>query len=175
MALTDKLKNIANAIRTKTGKADGLTLDAMPNEILSISGSGSAVINTKTYTVTLSKVGGWVFLTSLDADVLEHINDDTLIVSFIRMSEYTYEYYTTSMALGCNTIVGYRSGSPRYGVANRTQTEAIDDSLPIMTPANNTDSARPDFGGFRIDGSNYYYRAGDGYVHSGTYRLTFTW
>ena len=173
MALTDKLKNIADAIRTKTGKADGLTLDAMPNEILSI--SGSAVINTKTYTVTLSKVGGWVFLTTLDAEVLEHINDDTLTVSFVRMSEYTYEYYTTSMAFCCNAIVGYRNGSPQYGVANRIQTEAVDDSLPSMTPAYNTDSARPEFGGFRIDGSNYYYRAGDGYVHSGTFRLTFTW
>ena len=45
MALTDKLKNIADAVRTMTGKADGLTLDAMPNEILSISGSESGVDN----------------------------------------------------------------------------------------------------------------------------------
>lgn len=42
MALTDKLTAIANAIRTKTGKTDSLTLDQMPSEIESISGGSSA-------------------------------------------------------------------------------------------------------------------------------------
>lgn len=43
MALTDKLKAIADAIRAKTGKNGGLTLDQMPNEIGSIqSGGGNA-------------------------------------------------------------------------------------------------------------------------------------
>ena len=42
MALTDKLTAIANAIRTKTGKTDSLTLDEMPSEIESISGGSSA-------------------------------------------------------------------------------------------------------------------------------------
>lgn len=36
MALTDKLTAIADAIREKTGKTDGLTLDAMPGEIEAI-------------------------------------------------------------------------------------------------------------------------------------------
>ena len=41
MALTDKLKAIANAIRDKTGKTDPLTLDQMPEEISGIvSGEG---------------------------------------------------------------------------------------------------------------------------------------
>lgn len=41
MALTDKLKAIANAIREKTGKTDPLTLDQMPDEISGIvSGDG---------------------------------------------------------------------------------------------------------------------------------------
>ena len=43
MALTDKLTAIANAIRTKTGKTDSLTLDEMPSEIESISGGSSAL------------------------------------------------------------------------------------------------------------------------------------
>lgn len=42
MALTDKLTAIANAIRTKTGKTDSLTLEQMPSEIESISGGSSA-------------------------------------------------------------------------------------------------------------------------------------
>lgn len=41
MALTDKLTAIANAIRTKTGKTDSLTLEQMPSEIESISGGGA--------------------------------------------------------------------------------------------------------------------------------------
>lgn len=36
MALINKLKSIADAIREKTGKTDGLTLDAMPEEIRNI-------------------------------------------------------------------------------------------------------------------------------------------
>ena len=42
MALTDKLTAIADAIRTKTGKTDSLTLNQMPSEIESISGGSSA-------------------------------------------------------------------------------------------------------------------------------------
>lgn len=41
MALTDKLSAIGDAIRSKTGKTDLLTLDQMPTEINSISGGGS--------------------------------------------------------------------------------------------------------------------------------------
>ncbi len=41
MALTDKLTTIANAIRSKTGKSDALTLDQMATEIESISAGGS--------------------------------------------------------------------------------------------------------------------------------------
>ncbi len=40
MALTDKLTTIANAIRSKTGKSDALTLDQMATEIESISAGG---------------------------------------------------------------------------------------------------------------------------------------
>lgn len=36
MALTDKLTAIANAIRTKTGRTDSLTIDQMVSEIDSI-------------------------------------------------------------------------------------------------------------------------------------------
>ena len=45
MALTDKLKAIADAIRAKTGKSDTITLAEMPTEIENIStgGGGSAV------------------------------------------------------------------------------------------------------------------------------------
>lgn len=40
MAITDKLAAIADAIRSKTGKADALTLDQMPGEIERIQAGG---------------------------------------------------------------------------------------------------------------------------------------
>lgn len=42
MALTDKLTAIADAIRGKTGKTDGLTLDQMPGEIAGIQAGGAS-------------------------------------------------------------------------------------------------------------------------------------
>ena len=41
MALTDKLTNIANAIREKTGSTEPMTLDDMADKILSIQTSSS--------------------------------------------------------------------------------------------------------------------------------------
>jgi len=41
MALTDKLSAIGDAIRAKTGKTAGMTLDQMPGEIAGISGGGT--------------------------------------------------------------------------------------------------------------------------------------
>lgn len=67
MALTDKLTNIANAIRTKTGKSGKLTLDQMVTEIGSISGGGGGLptgfsqIATGTHTLSSAVVGGSTF------------------------------------------------------------------------------------------------------------------
>lgn len=43
MALTEKLGNIADAIRGKTGKTDAMTLDQMVTEIEGISGGGNGL------------------------------------------------------------------------------------------------------------------------------------
>lgn len=50
MALTDKLKSIADAIRGKTGKTDGLTLDQMPGEIEGIETGGGGGSGEFSYT-----------------------------------------------------------------------------------------------------------------------------
>ena len=51
MALTEKLSAIAAAIRAKTGKAEKLSLDQMPNEIAGIdSGGADPVLQEKTIT-----------------------------------------------------------------------------------------------------------------------------
>lgn len=54
MALTDKLTNIAEAIRGKTGGTDLLTLDEMATAIASITGAGGADIHTETL-ITLAQ------------------------------------------------------------------------------------------------------------------------
>lgn len=51
MALTDKLTAIAEAIRSKTGKTDSMTLDEMPTEIESIQTGGGGGEIEHTYTV----------------------------------------------------------------------------------------------------------------------------
>lgn len=63
MALTDKLTNIADAIRSKTGKTALLTLDAMPTEITSIQ-TGGGSLPEEAFTITGScnhrfYNGGW--------------------------------------------------------------------------------------------------------------------
>lgn len=54
MALTDKLTAIADAIRGKTGKTDGLTLDAMVSAIdgIEVGGGGGIPYATGSFTVT---------------------------------------------------------------------------------------------------------------------------
>ena len=49
MALTEKLKAIADAIRGKTGKTDGLTLDQMPTEIEGIQSGGGGGTGAEVY------------------------------------------------------------------------------------------------------------------------------
>ena len=50
MALTDKLTDIADAIRAKTGGTAKLTLDEMPNEIAGITGAAAPTLQEKTIT-----------------------------------------------------------------------------------------------------------------------------
>lgn len=57
MALTDKLTAIADAIRGKTGKTDGLTLDAMPGEIAGIQTGGGGGSNVQVFTGEYTHVG----------------------------------------------------------------------------------------------------------------------
>ena len=56
MALIDKLNAIGDAIRGKTGKSAKLTLDQMPSEIASISGSGTGGADTSDATATASDI-----------------------------------------------------------------------------------------------------------------------
>lgn len=69
MALTEKLTNIGNAIREKTGKTDLLTLDEMPTEIQGISG-GEEYFTDEDLTFS-GHLMSYLFLGPLDAKILE--------------------------------------------------------------------------------------------------------
>ena len=131
----------------------------------------------KTYEFTLAQKSGWVELVTLDSDVLAHINDSTLVVSFSRISSYVYEYYSGCIYIAQNTPVGYQGAYPSYGLSHRMSGEEKLQDGPIFYPANNTGTSTS-LGGlaaFRVSNGKYYLRAGDGYISTGDYRLTFTW
>lgn len=76
MALTEKLTNIGNAIRAKTGKTDLLTLDEMPTEIQSISGGGGedktlfrSLVDRSVTRITAEDLGD---ITVIGDDAIEH-------------------------------------------------------------------------------------------------------
>lgn len=135
--------------------------------------------NTKSYEITLAKVAGWVLLTTLDDEVIEHINDENLFVSMVKISDYTYSWYTGIMHFVGNRIIGYYGSAKRtvYGASNRETSETNCTFHLIFTPANSTSSSIVSgaYGQFRITDGKYYFCAGDGYIGDGTYKLTFTW
>lgn len=129
-----------------------------------------------TYEITLAKASGWVLLTTLDEDVLAHINDPGLVVSLMNMSGYAYEFYSFPMVIASNTAQNSVSGYSMYGLSTRQSNETTIAGLWVYYPPNKTDT-ETGLGGtaFRLDGNKYYFKPGDGFVRSGTYRLTFTW
>lgn len=131
----------------------------------------------KNYEITLAKASGWVLLTTLDDDVVSHINDESLIVSLVNISPYAYEWYSGTMYLACNKPCGYNGNYAFYGSANRLNSETAVSLSAIYYPANSTDTntGLGGNGAFRISGNKYYIKPGDGFISAGTYRLTFTW
>lgn len=131
----------------------------------------------RTYTLSLSKSSGWILLATLDSDVLEHINDLGLIVSLVNVSGYTYEWYSGSMYIASNTPWGYNGKYAIYGFSGRESSNTQGICSQIYYPANNTDTSDMigGQGSFRISENKYYFKAGDGYIRAGTYKLTFVW
>jgi len=74
MALTDKLTDIADAIRAKTGESDLLTLDEMPSAIASISGGGE-VVDVVPQTINYTKTLAYHFADDKYKWLIENYND----------------------------------------------------------------------------------------------------
>lgn len=133
--------------------------------------------NVKVYDITLAKSSGWVLLTTLDADVLEHINDATLTATLTNVSAYSYTFYAGSMYIASNTPWGYNGAYPAYGFASRTQSETVVSFTPMFYPPNNTGTSTSlgGLGVFRLSGDKYYLMPSDGFIREGNYKLTFVW
>lgn len=134
-------------------------------------------LNCKTYEVTLSKASKWVLLATLDDEVLAHINDASLVVSFVSINNpYEYVSYSLNMAVCSNTQIGVHNNYPVYGVSGRTVNATSINQQWSYYPANKTDTDRS-IGGFafRVSDGKYYIYPVDGYVREGTYLLTFAW
>lgn len=131
----------------------------------------------KTYDITLAKAYGWLLLTTLDEEVLEHINDESFTVSLINTSAYETVTYSGAMYFCGNRFLGKNGTYDVYGTGHREFSTGNSFNM-ICAPANSTSSTlvtSSAFGQFRLDGNKYYLQPGDGYVKVGNYRLTFTW
>lgn len=133
--------------------------------------------NSKTYEITLAKASGWVLLTTLDAEVISHINDASLVVSLANISPYVYEKYLVSSCIASNTRWGTQGSYPVYGATGVTTSETATQASQVYYPPNKTDTSTSigGHGMFRLNGSQYYFRPGGYYTRAGTYKLTFTW
>lgn len=140
-------------------------------------GGGSDENNCRVYEITLAKNSGWILLTELDADVVAHINDASLVVSLTNVSPYAHEFYAGSTYIASNTPWGCNGSYPTYGLSCRESSATACQANFIYYPPNNTDTNVPigGYGMFRIDGYKYYFKPSDGFVRAGTYRLVFTW
>lgn len=130
----------------------------------------------KTYELTIAKASGWVLLTTLDNEVLAHINDASFRVSLFLIDDYSYVSYRATHATCSNGQLGAQNSYPVYGAFVRNTAEKTIQFHFVYYPANKTDTDTSIGGAqFRISGSKYYLRPADGYLGAGTYRLTFTW
>lgn len=131
----------------------------------------------RTYEITLQKSSGDVLLLELDDDVFTNINDPKMVVSLFNVSGYAFESYSVAFLTLSNTAVAVHSGNPIYGIAVRQGNDTATTIARVTCPANNTDVdiANSNVAWFRLDGRKYYIRPADGFVRSGTYRLTFSW
>lgn len=160
------------------------TLDGTGSKTLETSGTyceGNIKVEyaprSRTYEITLARKSGWVLLTTLDNDVLEHINDANLNVCLMATGTVTIEAYTINVIAVSNSALGTQGNYPVYGATLRLSSATAVQGQQTYYPANKTDTSTSLGGGgcFRINGNSYYCRPSDLYIGAGTYRLTFTW
>ena len=167
------LLDLTNDSVTPETLAQGVTAHDKSGAVI----TGTMAANTKSYEVTLAKASGWVLLTTIDDEVIEHINDQSLVVTLVNIGGYQYEQFAGSTYIASNSPWGYSGSYPAYGLSCIVSSETACQTNHIYYAPNNT-STSTTLGGqgmFRIDGNKYYFRPGSYFVRSGTYRLSFVW
>lgn len=137
MALTNKLINIANAIREKTGKSDPLTLDSMVEAIESISAGGGdaqsvldSLIDRSITEITnnVTSIGKYAFqncsnLTSVDFPLVMSIDNG----AFYNCSNLISVYFPLVTSIGQSAFSGCSNlTSVNFPLATSTGTYAFE-------------------------------------------------
>ena len=131
----------------------------------------------RTYEITLPRSSNWILLTTLDSDVLAHIDDEDFTVLMTRQGAYSYDWYAGNCYFAGNKPIGYNEQYPVYGYANRLIRETGVQTDRIYYAAN-TKTPEVGLGGngqFYLNGNQYNFRPGDGFIQAGNYKLTFQW
>lgn len=114
MALTDKLKAIADAIRSKTETIDTLTLDAMPSMIAEIEGGAEVVFEG----LPLG-YGKCDYIQFTDAQIVDTgiICTEATKIRVVFMRELDTQHYMFGVASSNNTasVTAYLGGTWRFG------------------------------------------------------------
>lgn len=159
-------------------------MDGKGSKTLKTSGTyceGNVVVdytpNIKSYEVTLVRAYGRILLTTLDDEVLAHINDKSLVVTLYNTSDYVYSQYTGYNYFVRNVSTGVNSSYEIYGMGDRVQGTVTTAPHNIYYPANytGTSTSKGGYGIFHLISGKYYITPGDGYIADGTYKLTFVW
>ena len=134
MALTDKLTNIANAIREKGGTTDKLTLDAMPNAIAALStGGGEDIVPNP---IVIKPIANGIFANNNLDWILENYGDRVEIIGMSNtvLTDMFKNTITTNPIIAnypitLPTSASYFSTSDMFNNTNVVMTQEMADKL----------------------------------------------
>ena len=112
--LTNFLTDVADSIRSKTGKSELIACEDFDTEIESISGGGSANLQTKS--VTITENGTSTITPDTGYDGLEQVNLTTNVSDITVPSEYTLLDYIETRNTGYMNINYFPNDNTNYEV-----------------------------------------------------------
>lgn len=139
MALTDKLTNIADAIRGKTGKTDTLTLDQMAMEITSIETGGSGenlldYVGNLQYAFEKAKFESGTDLVISFGKKAGAINSNALSNTFLEATGFK------SVKISCDfetvTAVSFQNCFRRNSSDSQLKTIDLSEAVHVLKPTN---------------------------------------
>lgn len=177
MALTDKLTDIADAIRAKTGSSSTMTLDEMPTNIANIP-TGVSNVYTTTYTLSEHNSGN-VSLCTLPDSVYAHKDDDNFTVVIINTTPTSIQANDDYNIMACNnTNLPKQNGSYTvYGKGLRKSASSVTTGLVVYYPPNSPDNSLSlgGIGKFWMNGKVLTYKSSSYFLSAGTHQIVIFW